>query len=244
MTREILKVVVGSKMWGTDTPVSDTDLKIVVMDPLATILDPFEHGTKSEQGKEGQNDVTRYELRHFTRLACKGNPSILEVLFSTEVYDSDVIGDELRRIRGAFLDSRAIWRAHNGFINGQREEARRRMGYDRHKKGRPIGKLLSSSIIAALQGYELLTHGGFNPSTLLKDNGYFRTVEYVEFHRELKVLDDRDPRLQEWFPEIEAALTQLVEEMNRAYTDGPTFDADLETIREFTYAAYMRATRT
>src|SRR5690606_24887968 len=137
VAREVLRVVVGSQMWGTDTPSSDTDIKVVVMDPLSTVLDPFVHGTKSEQDKENGNDVTRYELRHFVRLACKGNPSILETLFSGEVMFADPSGSDLLRIRNVVVDSEAVGRYHRGFVNGQREEARRRMTYEKHKKGRP-----------------------------------------------------------------------------------------------------------
>lgn len=76
----ILKAIVGSKAYGTDTPESDIDLKgIYVQHPLE-VLSYNEYIPQELPDK----DTTYWEAGRFIELLCKSNPTVLELLFSPE----------------------------------------------------------------------------------------------------------------------------------------------------------------
>lgn len=76
----ILKAIVGSKAYGTDTPESDIDLKgIYVQHPLE-VLSYNEYIPQELPDK----DTTYWEVGRFVELLCKSNPTVLELLFSPE----------------------------------------------------------------------------------------------------------------------------------------------------------------
>lgn len=84
----ILRSVVGSTAFGTGVGNSDVDIMGVCIEPPDCVigLNSFEQ-YKSRSVPEGlrsgpgDTDMTIYSLRKFMRLALKGNPSILELLF-------------------------------------------------------------------------------------------------------------------------------------------------------------------
>ena len=89
----ILKYEVGSKLYGTDTPTSDTDYSGIFIANKEYYFGLFsiDQVDVSEQSKleSGKNDTdaidfTLYEIRKFIRLATDNNPNILEQLFVPE----------------------------------------------------------------------------------------------------------------------------------------------------------------
>jgi hypothetical protein len=87
---KILSVVVGSQLYGTNTPTSDQDFSGIFIAPKRYYLglDKIEEVdlsivSKHENGKNDQDavDMKYYELRKFMRLAMENNPNILEHLF-------------------------------------------------------------------------------------------------------------------------------------------------------------------
>lgn len=86
----ILKVIVGSNLYGTNTPTSDKDYSglfianedyyfgLKKIDELdLSITDKDESGKNTEDAV----DFKLYEIRNFTRLALQNNPNILEHIF-------------------------------------------------------------------------------------------------------------------------------------------------------------------
>ncbi len=100
----IMECVAGSKMYGLDTPESDTDIRGVYMLPseIKNGLLPY----KDEISDEGQ-DIKFYELEKFLKLAINNNPNILELLFCDELIFSTPIWDELYKNRKMFVSQKA-----------------------------------------------------------------------------------------------------------------------------------------
>lgn len=142
----ILKVIVGSQMWGTATPESDTDYKEVVMAPLADVLNPFKNHGKGIQRENEGDDNALYELMHFFRLCEKGNPTLLEVLYTPLIVEQTEIGEELRRHRHEWIDSKNVIKATTGMAKAQLMRAKRYLAENPHD--RRIGKLYASTALS------------------------------------------------------------------------------------------------
>jgi len=133
----ILRGVVGSTVHGTSiASSSDRDEMAICIEPKEYLVGfkTFEQliqrdkpdGVRSEPG---DLDLTTYGLRKWCRLALKGNPSILLLLFVPGPYliERTPIGKELQELFWAFASRQAI-EPYLGFIRQQRE----RLAGDRH----------------------------------------------------------------------------------------------------------------
>jgi hypothetical protein len=113
----ILKVKVGSHLYGTNTPESDEDF-VGIFVPNAEYLlglkriEEVDLGVKSKDA-EGKNtkdaiDFKAYTLENFASLALQNNPNILEILFvnPANVIFADDIGYRLLNLRHEFLSKR------------------------------------------------------------------------------------------------------------------------------------------
>ena len=76
--RCILKVVAGSRAYGTNTEDSDYDYRGICIQPKKYLLGL----DKFEQHEEKEPDTVIYSLEKFVRLALQNNPNILEILFA------------------------------------------------------------------------------------------------------------------------------------------------------------------
>lgn len=84
---EIIRIVNGSKLYGTNVDTSDDDFMAVFLEPMESVymrakmetvqLRDKPVGVRSEAGDV---DCTAYSLRHFAKLAAAGNPSVLTLL--------------------------------------------------------------------------------------------------------------------------------------------------------------------
>lgn len=122
----ILFVRSGSHAYGTNTEESDRDYKGVFIPPLNYHLGIHDFtsitmNTSSNDKKNSSDDidVTIYSLKEFFRLAMKGNPNILEMLF---VEQEDILyasneGVVLGLNREHFLSTNNIKRSFGGFAN-------------------------------------------------------------------------------------------------------------------------------
>ncbi len=72
----LLEVVSGSKVYGLETPESDTDIKGVFYLPK----EMFYGSCYIDQVSNSTNDITYYELGRYIELLCKNNPNLLEML--------------------------------------------------------------------------------------------------------------------------------------------------------------------
>ena len=168
----ILRSVVGSTVHGLSNPgTDDRDEMGVCIEPPAWILGlrRFEHWTSRTQDEgvqsgPGDLDLTIYGLRKYCRLAAKGSPTVLLLLFvdGDHVVTRDERGRALQALAPAFVSKRA-GRSFLGYVDaqrrglvGQRHAPRTRElsadhGYDT--------KYAMHALRIAHQGTELLTSG-------------------------------------------------------------------------------------
>jgi len=217
----ILQCVIGSRLHDLANEDSDYDYASIVMQSMNDILSPFV-SDKIEQ-QQMQSDCATYELRQFCYLASKGNPTILEVLWSPMINYYTSIYAEMKYNRSVFLNSKAILDSHLGYARSQLG----RMTAASDKKR--IGKAAAAYIRVLLQGESLLKSGTFNPAPqehreLLKRLKLGADVDFVEEH-------------------AQPVFEQLQERIQAAYSDsvlrGKAFEPDIGWIEYFLWRAYM-----
>jgi uncharacterized protein len=168
----ILRSVVGSTVHGLSNPGTDDrdEMGVCIEPPEYVIgLRSFDHWvfrTQPEgvQSGPGDLDLTIYGLRKYCRLAAKGSPTVLLLLFvdGDHIVERTPLGEELQALAPAFLSKRT-GRAFLGYMDGQRRsllgerhaprtrELSREHGYDT--------KYAMHAMRIAHQGNELLTRG-------------------------------------------------------------------------------------
>jgi predicted nucleotidyltransferase len=125
----ILRGLVGSTVHGISNPgTDDRDEMGVCVEPPAYVagLRPFEHWvfrTQPEGSPSGPGDLdlTIYGLRNYCRMALKGSPTVLLLLFINGEYllERHPLGGELQALAPAFI-SRQAGRAFLGYADAQR----------------------------------------------------------------------------------------------------------------------------
>lgn len=79
LAHTIFRTVAGSYAYGTNTPISDTDLRGICIAPRSLVLSAFQKFEQFEDKVGG--DCVIYDLRKFVNLACECNPSLIELFF-------------------------------------------------------------------------------------------------------------------------------------------------------------------
>lgn len=143
----------GSKSYGIDGPASDDDYAGVFLAPLRAFVSLDGPGPDSEAGRDP--DFILHELGKFCRLALKGNPAVLELLWNDDVLSEDAWGRELRERRRAFLHRDGL-RVYVDYAESQlKRMARGDGGYD-GKFGAHLVRLLHAGISLAASGEVLV----------------------------------------------------------------------------------------
>lgn len=175
MNKVLTKVLVGSRLHGLDTPESDYDCREVFINPLRDVLSPFK-SLPNNSTIDGKQDDTSFEFRHFCKYLTKGNPTILEVLFSDIILKDSEVFQILRKNVDKFFDTDAIYNAHKGYSAGQWSRILRNYDVlskdDKLPVDKRAGKLLIASIRVAREGANLLCNGSYDnqiPEGSLKD---------------------------------------------------------------------------
>jgi uncharacterized protein len=168
----ILRGVVGSTVHGlSNAGTDDRDEMGVCIEPPEYIagLRQFEHYVSRTQPEgvpsgPGDLDLTIYGLRKYCRLALKGSPTVLLLLFVTgdDLVERDEIGAELQALAPASV-SRSTGNAFLGYLEGQR----RSLTGDRHApRAREMSaehgydtKYALHALRIAYQGLEFLLEG-------------------------------------------------------------------------------------
>jgi len=139
MRNIILKALVGSQANGLADENSDFDYRGVFVLPTEEILSLKNVGGKYKANDwfEGKEDHTLYEIGHFLKLACKCNPSVLEVFKAPmeNLYDKkDTIpyspkewtilcfSQELRELFPYVWNPNDAFNAFVGYSNNQRKK--------------------------------------------------------------------------------------------------------------------------
>ena len=168
----ILRAVVGSNAHGLSNPGTDDrdEMGVCVEPPEYVVgLRAFEHWVYRTQAEgvtsgPGDLDLTIYGLRKFCRLAGKGSPTVLLLLFieGEHVIVRTPLGEELQRLAPAFVSQRA-GRSFLGYLDAQR---RGLMGERHATRTRELSsehgydtKYAMHALRIAYQGIELITSG-------------------------------------------------------------------------------------
>lgn len=198
----ILESVVGSKAYGLDTPESDTDTMGVFVAPTLKVSG-WGWGPSSETwsnaGPEG-DDSTYHEVGKFLRLAVKGNPTLIELLFMREdLYTvMEPVGREMIALREHVLSEKTIRGAYLGYVNEQINRYATRP--------EPKEKMARHSLRLARQGVQLLTTGTMDvrvpdPEEYFALSKMPMDEKVDKLRRELDMLSDCEsvlPRYPNW----------------------------------------------
>lgn len=80
----IIETLVGSQLYGTSTPDSDTDLRGVCIPPWHVRNNPVENFEQKDSWDGKYEDRVIYNLKKFLKLCADANPAIIEILFVPE----------------------------------------------------------------------------------------------------------------------------------------------------------------
>lgn len=171
----ILQAIVGSTIHGTAVAGTDDrdEMGICIEPPEKVVgLHHFEtmvYRTQPEGVRSGPGDLdlTVHTLRKFSRLAAKGNPSILLPLYaptSALIGKTHALGHALRESRSMFLSKR-VGKSFLGYLIAQKERLMGDRGQMRVKRQELIDeygfdtKYAGHVVRLAHQGIELMTTG-------------------------------------------------------------------------------------
>ena len=235
----ILRGLVGSSVHGLSNPgTDDRDELGVCVEPREYVLGlrEFEHFVyrtreEGESSGPGDLDLTVYGLRKYARLALKGSPTVLLLLFvpDGQLVVRTPIGERLRALAPAFV-SRRTGRAFLGYVDSQRRglvggirgtrtrELSRIHGYDT--------KYAMHALRIAHQGVELLTEGTIRLPVAEPERSELMAVRRGE-----RPLDEVLEALHAKLASLEAALAAS------RLPEAP----DRETVDSFLVGAYEEA---
>lgn len=118
--KEICRIVAGSRLYGLDTPESDTDTRGVFLNTdSAEILGL----SRREVIKSESEDTVLFEFRHYLGHLRNTNTSAIELLFAEGF---DILEDEFRVVRENrlnLIDSDRLFVSLMGYIEGERRLA-------------------------------------------------------------------------------------------------------------------------
>jgi hypothetical protein len=149
----IYRVTVGSRAFGLSTESSDEDRRGVFLPPADWTWSLTKPPEQVEFFTDGVEEVD-WEIEKFLRLALHANPNILETLWSPAVLHCDETGEELRRMRSAFL-SRHLYKTYSGYVLSQFKLMKRsydEKGTFKAKHAMHLIRLLHSGIHALAEG--------------------------------------------------------------------------------------------
>ncbi len=177
----ILRGLVGSTVHGLNVNdgIEDRDEMGICVEPLEEAMAlwvPFEQfiyrsaaereGRESARSIAGDLDLTIYSLRKWMRLALKGNPTILLLLFTPDdqLVHCDLLGRELRSLAPQII-SRRVQGPYLGYLQAQKERLTGERGQKRIHRPEieeMYGfdtKYAMHMLRLGFQGVELLTTG-------------------------------------------------------------------------------------
>lgn len=167
----------GSRAFGTAFPDCDYDYYGVFTRSLRDILSILPGTSRdSYQWQHGDCDYNFHELAKYLRLALKGNPTVLDTVYSPHVIYQDGIGQWLRDHRHGLLSKRVL-RSYVGYAGNQLDRYDR--GVRLHSKtGKATAKYLSHAIRLLWDGLHLAKYGEFVvelPSDVIEQIQLIRT---------------------------------------------------------------------
>ena len=194
----------------------------------------FEHYVERTQPEgvrsgPGDLDLVAYSLRKYVRLALKGHPTILLLLFVPEelVLVKTELGEELRALRPALLSRRA-GRGYLGYLRGQKERLLGARGQKRVNRPELVEshgfdtKYAMHAARLGYQGLELLESGWVTLPMHESERSRVMAIRTGE-----RTFDEAIAEIDEVEQRLAAALerTRLPAEPDRAAVDAFLVDA-------------------
>ncbi|MBX3411738.1 MAG: nucleotidyltransferase domain-containing protein [Pirellulales bacterium] len=149
--RVIYRCVIGSRAFGLAGEESDTDRRGIYLPPAEL------HWSLYGVPEQLENDATQeayWELQKFLVMALKGNPNVLECLYTPLVEYATPVAQELLELREMFL-SRVVYQTYNGYVMSQFK----RMQADLKNHGQVKWKHVMHLLRLLLAGIEVLREG-------------------------------------------------------------------------------------
>jgi predicted nucleotidyltransferase len=118
-----LKVITGSRLYGTETPTSDFDYMGVFVPPKEYVIGIHKCEQVIVKDEKTQLDYTCYNLPRYIELAMANNPNILSLLYTPKkgiVYENEY-GRILRDSRALFL-SKKSYHTFKGYAHSQKQK--------------------------------------------------------------------------------------------------------------------------
>ena len=226
----LAKVVVGSRLHGTNTDTSDWDYRGIHISPLRDVLSPFKT-LKNTSWIEGDEDNTSYELADFCKQAVHGNATILEVFFSDQIKETSSIHGEMQINWDKFIDTQKFIMASRGYAHNQWNKF-----YNFESVGVKDQERTAKFAVAFLrvmwQCEQFLLTGEFKCS--LKD------CDMYELIKRIKPMNRHE--IQAVLPEIVEAMSQMDMRVAKAEGDAlpeiKNMKPDINWIEEFIERAY------
>lgn len=241
----IIRSLVGSTIHGLElTGTDDRDEMAVCIEPPEYVigLEHFEtrvHRTKPEgvRSEAGDLDLVVHSLRKYARLALKGNPTVLLLLFvkPEALLLRTPLGDELQSLAPAFV-SRHAGHAFLGYLRAQKQRLLGERGRKRVKRPELEDahgfdtKYAMHMLRLGYQGRELLETGRISLPmreeerqrvfAVRKGQVAFNDVltEIGDLERQLEDLCESSPLVPD--PDRGAVDAFLVDAYRRAWTEG------------------------
>jgi hypothetical protein len=119
MNNILAKVIVGSQAYGTNTPESDIDYRGIYLQDKKTFF-----SIQNESFFGVNKDESYQEMGKALELMYKGNPNMIELLFSPEdcIVETSDFFNELRGLRDKFL-SKQLFKTFGNYAKTQIEKA-------------------------------------------------------------------------------------------------------------------------
>lgn len=209
--RIIMLTIAGSRLYGTDVPSSDWDMRGVCVPPRECIygIHDFEQYHVDVSSESDDVDLCVYSLRKFVSLAAQCNPNVVEILWSPPEKHvlRHPLWDGLYAIRDVFL-SKIAFKSFSGYAMSQL----RKMQASYAKTGAYDTKNAMHLVRLMRMGVEILRDGEVN--VVRPDADYLISIRYGEVSLD-QVVAEHD------------ALYQRMEILREAslLPDGPDYHA-------------------
>nr|DAO33594.1 MAG TPA: putative nucleotidyltransferase [Caudoviricetes sp.] len=225
----IHKCVVGSRLHGTATENSDWDFRGIHISPLVEHISPFKK-VKNTSWIEGDMDNTSYELASFCKDITKGNATLLEVLFSSQVIKSSDISLEMIDNWKMFFDTDNFIKASTGYCSNQYRKFA--LYEDKGQSGQArTAKFIIAFIRVMWQCEQMLLTGVFNP-----------TLEYcdkLDYIKSIKELPREEISVPEAFTHIEDMNRRVIEAQMNIHPSIKGNKPNIEYIEDFIMRSYL-----
>ena len=242
---EILRTVVGSGVHGIAIAGTDDHDEMGVFveppEPVIGVRRPVDHyvyRTQPEGARSGpgDTDLVLYSLRKYLRLAAKGNPTVLLVLYAPAdaVLVCRPLGEELRALAPALLSRMAVHR-FVGYMVSQRE---RLLGQGRR------GRVPNRPELVARYGYDVkyASHAlrlAYQGLEIVRDGRLTLPMPPAQRERVLRVKRGDVPVMAEVLEEIDVVQREVVARLAEGRTPLPA-EPDWAAVSAWSVDAHRR----